>query len=133
MCGGAAPLDEALCVILAHHGYPADLGDPTAYARWWTAQEGSDPAAALRELAAAASAAFAAGFTPDGPDLPAAPGFWHAVAGHLMFADWLGSDQSAFRYSQHYDGERMPFARARRSSPSRDGLRQLIGSKAPPG
>ncbi|GEO18003.1 CRISPR-associated helicase/endonuclease Cas3 [Microvirga aerophila] len=110
-----ASLDEALCAILAHHGRPADLSNATAHAGWWEPKDGVDPPATLRELSAAARDAFPTAFLPDGPDLPKAPAFWHAVAGLLMLADWLGSDETAFPHTDPADGERMALARERAS------------------
>jgi CRISPR-associated endonuclease/helicase Cas3 len=110
-----ASLDEALCAILAHHGRPADLSDATAHAGLWESKDGVDPAATLRELSVAACDAFPAAYGSGGPELPKDPRFWHAVAGLLMLADWLGSDETAFPYTNPADGERMTFARARAS------------------
>ena len=111
MMAWSANLDEALYAILAHHGRPPNLRDPTAHESLWAPRNGIDPAATLRELAAAARDAFPPAFAPGGPDLPQAPAFWHAVAGLMMLADWLGSDETAFRYTQPQDGARMGSAR----------------------
>jgi CRISPR-associated endonuclease/helicase Cas3 len=121
--GSSPVLDEALYAILAHHGRPADLSDPTAHVRWWTPQDGFDPEGALRELAAAAREAYPLAFTAGGPSLPHAPAFWQAIAGLLMLADWLGSDETAFPFAREHESDRISFARSGSPPYRRDRLR----------
>jgi CRISPR-associated endonuclease/helicase Cas3 len=74
--------------------------------------------------------AFIAGGTP----LPDAPPLWHAIAGLVMLADWLGSDTDFFPFANGSDVNRMTRARANAinalqtigfdSAPARNALRE---------
>ncbi len=109
--GSPSAIGEALRAAFAHHGYPAKLEDATRYERHWRADGAYDPAHALRALALAAREAYPRAYAPGGLSLPEPGVFWHAYAGLLMLADWLGSDEAAF-----------PFERA-------DGRARIVGSR----
>ena len=84
-------------VILAHHGNLIDAVQPEP--RLWRPRNGYDPVAALTELAATVAGMFPEAFVDDDPSpLPTAARFQHAFAGLVTLADWLGSDETVFRF-----------------------------------
>lgn len=108
-------LGEAFNAVLAHHGAPLD-DDPTrdaALLRHWRAVPGYDPADGLAQLGRQVTLWFPYAFAPDGPVLPETPQFWHAYAGLVMLADWLGSDTRSFPFADGGVPDRMSFARRR--------------------
>lgn len=115
MQNGGSPevLWEALCAAFAHHGRPARLEDGVRHAPLWRARPGYEPAAGLRAIAAAVREAYPLAFAPGGPPLPEAPAFWHAFAGLVMLADWLGSDPDAFPFEPPEGTSRIARSRGR--------------------
>ena len=100
-------------VILAHHG---SLPDPPPFdPRLWGRRDGYDPLGALKALAGTMVEMFPSAFEPSHPaQLPTAPRFQHAFAGLVTLADWIGSDETVFRFRS--DGApsgaaRVPWAR----------------------
>ncbi len=105
-CGGdQGRFYDALWASIAHHGAPPDLkGDAAGRGRVLWREEGAyDPFRALEKLGRVLTASLPGAFVEDGPSLPRTPAFWHAIAGLVMLADWLGSDQSAFAYANGED------------------------------
>ncbi len=97
-CGGDDDrFADALWTVLAHHGAPPDFkGDAGMVRPLWRGQGSYDPFRALEKLGRVLNAALPGAFVEGGPPLPRMPGFWHAIAGLVMLADWLGSDRRAF-------------------------------------
>lgn len=109
---GAAEL--ALRTVAAHHGRPLSTADIEH--KWthqvrtlWERKADFDPIAGLKPLGDAVRRWFPAAFTAGGPPLPSDPAFWHATAGLVMLADWIGSDTRSFPLEQMVD--RMTWAR----------------------
>jgi CRISPR-associated endonuclease/helicase Cas3 len=103
---------DLLSATFAHHGRPWCLEAPPPSAAHWAARGDGDPVADLAPMRLALDAWFPEAFG-DGPPLPAAPAFHHAYAGLLMLADWIGSDETFFRFANGSDTDRMAFARPR--------------------
>ncbi|MDE0104386.1 MAG: CRISPR-associated helicase Cas3' [Bryobacterales bacterium] len=100
-------------VILAHHGsLPSEflhVGPDI-----WRRKGSYDPISALVDLAAVVSRMTPAALRDGGPKLPSAARFQHAFAGLVTLADWLGSDDTVFRYPSAGSPsreERIPWAR----------------------
>lgn len=107
-------VEVALRAVAAHHGRPLSRADIEQ--KWsnqlqtlWAPSADFDPIAALKTLGDAVQQWFPAAFVPGGPELPSSPSFWHAVAGLVMLADWIGSDMRSFPLEQMSD--RMAWAR----------------------
>lgn len=105
--------EPAIRAVAAHHGRPItrnqiEQSERHRLATLWAPGPGYDPIAALEPLAQAIrNDWFPEAFEAGGPPLPAAPRFWHAVSGLVMLADWIGSDQSAFRLYLEPETDRM--------------------------
>jgi CRISPR-associated endonuclease/helicase Cas3 len=99
---------QSLFAILAHHGRPLDVHYPRADdGQNWGAMNDHGPVQSLAGLGQAVKRWFPEAFSPGGPPLPDAPQFWHAVAGLVMLADWLGSDTSFFEFADGASPDRM--------------------------
>ena len=87
-------------VVLAHHGsLPADRA-PARSSDWEAhTRTGYDPLAAVREVVGALERMFPDAFGGNGTTLPASPRFLHALAGLMVLADWLGSDERSFLFA----------------------------------
>lgn len=100
-----------LVSALCHHGRPFSV---EAHERHesvrWEPRAGLDPCHGVSSLVDRCRTWFPLAFV-DGPPLPDNPGFEHAFAGLVMLADWLGSDDQLFAYSEAGDGDRIAFAR----------------------
>ena len=84
-------------VILAHHGNLIDAVRPEP--RLWRPRNGYDPVAALTELTDIVAGMFPDAFVDDDSEpLPGHARFQHAFAGLVTLADWLGSDETVFRF-----------------------------------
>jgi len=94
--------ETALRAVAAHHGRPISQHDIDHRERnrlrlLWAPGPDYDPIAALVPLATAIrNDWFPQAFEPGGEPLPEAPRFWHAIAGLVMLADWIGSNQNEF-------------------------------------
>lgn len=97
-----AAFETALRAVAAHHGRPISQNDIEHRERnrlraLWAPGPDYDPIAALAPLSTAIRDDwFPEAFAPGGEPLPEAPRFWHAVAGLVMLADWIGSNQTEF-------------------------------------
>ncbi len=95
-------LEPAVRAVAAHHGQPItqaqiEQDERNRLATLWAPGPDYDPIAALIPLAQAIrNDWFPAAFQASGPPLPETPRFWHAVAGLVMLADWIGSNQKDF-------------------------------------
>jgi CRISPR-associated endonuclease/helicase Cas3 len=112
--GSNETFEIAVRAVAAHHGRP--LSRSAIENQWsnqlrtlWAPGADGDPVAALKPLGDAVRRWFPAAFAPGGPPLPSSPPFWHAVAGLVMLADWIGSDTRSFPLEQMSD--RMAWAR----------------------
>lgn len=111
--------EAALRAVAAHHGRPIiqskiELSERHRIGALWSPGSDYDPIAALAPLAAAVRDDwFPDAFEPGGPSLPDAPRFWHAVAGLVMLADWIGSNQLDFPLYLEPSGDRIARARAK--------------------
>ena len=84
-------------VILAHHGNLVDAVRPEPLL--WRPRNGYDPVAALQRMAEIVAGMFPDAFVDDDHEpLPNQTRFQHAFAGLVTLADWLGSDESVFRF-----------------------------------
>ena len=102
-------------VVLAHHGsLPAEA--PPARKEDWIPhpRTGYDPLAAVTEVVETLEDMFRDAFTEVAEALPACPRFLHALAGLVVLADWLGSDEREFRFPERgapTGGARVTWAR----------------------
>ncbi len=113
------PCCRLLLAAISHHKAPLqyDPGGraheaPAAHTTLWKPKHGIEPLAGVRCLAGAAHRSFPKVGEPGAAHLPSNPEFQHAYVGLLMLADWLGSDETLFRYSEPGDGARIEHARA---------------------
>ena len=86
-------------VVLAHHGrLPSE--PPPARAQDWSRdpRTGYDPGSAVAEVTVLLEGMFPNAFAAGAATLPTAPRFLHALAGVVVLADWLGSDERHFRF-----------------------------------
>lgn len=132
--------DDAVVRLLAaticHHGKPYLAGgsrDP----RNWRPDRGLDPFAGIRHLATRALGWFPVESDDPADLLPGGAPFHHGFSGVVMLADWLGSDEAFFPFSEHASSDRVAFARRRAQEVLlRMGLdplpaRQSLGSATP--
>ena len=86
-------------VILAHHGSLTSIDAIRPQPRLWRFRDNYDPVAALKVLAAIVAGMFPDAFSDDvHAPLPDQARFQHAFAGIVTLADWLGSDETVFRF-----------------------------------
>ncbi|MQP65509.1 CRISPR-associated helicase Cas3' [Niveispirillum sp. SYP-B3756] len=89
------PLHMVLSAILAHHGALTEAAEPAE--QDWAATGGYDPLTALADLSARVRRWFPLAFAGDvGEALTITARFTYALAGLMVWADWLGSDTAAF-------------------------------------
>lgn len=103
--------ENAIPSVLAHHGSPVPATVSESMRHLWRPGDDGDPIADLAVLGTALRRWFPLAFTNGGPELPNAPRFWHAVAGLIMLADWVGSDQRSFPFADGRCTDRMTWAR----------------------
>jgi len=107
--------EQAFLSVVAHHGRPMDpekaLEGWSRHCDYWQPRDGYDPFAALSRLTDAIRQWFPAAFAKAGPPLPESTRFWHAVAGLMMLADWIGSDIASFPMTNGCEPDRMTWAR----------------------
>ncbi len=109
--GATGLLISALC----HHGRPYDatVAESMWQGSWWTPRGRLNPKEGAEDLLFRSRAWFPRAFETDGSELPDAPAFSHALAGVVMLADWVGSDNKFFPFSETTDGDRIDFSRRR--------------------
>lgn len=99
---GWGAFEAALRATGAHHGCPiSQAAIETSFTsvvnvHWRKEPNSYDPIAALASLEAAVLAWFPLAFSDSSDQLPTTPPFWHAYAGFVMLADWIGSDSTSF-------------------------------------
>jgi CRISPR-associated endonuclease/helicase Cas3 len=82
---------QAFDAVFAHHGRPWQRAAPPESSIHWRRGPDGDPVGDLAEMREALDQWFPSAFG-DGPPMPDTSAFYHAYAGLLMLADWLGSD-----------------------------------------
>lgn len=102
-------LVNMLSATLAHHGRPVAAESPTT-TEIWQPDDRRDPIEGLRRLRRAAESWFPAAFTDEVEPFSPSPPFQHAFNGLVTLADWIGSDDSIFKYAESLE-DRMPDAR----------------------
>ena len=109
--------DTALRLLLAaigHHGRPASICTSRAVQQvYWNPAGKLDPWDGIQALRKSAMAWFPAAEGSPGRPLPNAPEFQHGFSGLVMLADWLGSDDRLFPYSEPHEGDRIELSRER--------------------
>ena len=85
-------------VILAHHGSLAPIDTLRPEPHLWHPLGGSNPITHLSELSEIVAEMFPNAFVDDHEPLPSQARFQHAFAGFVTLADWLGSDETVFRF-----------------------------------
>lgn len=97
---------------LSHHGEPLNLdGGPAKNPRMWQAYGGLDPKACVERIGRLARAWFPAAFARNAPPLPSAPAFQHIFLGLCTLADWLGSDETRFKFQSALQADYIATAR----------------------
>ena len=90
---------EYWAVILAHHGSLSAIDCVQPEPCLWLPHGGYDPIAALTELAEIVDRMFPDTLAEHNHEpLPGQSRFQHAFAGFMTLADWLGSDETVFRF-----------------------------------
>ncbi len=106
--------DDLVAILLAtfsHHGRPV-RPTPHFVPNLWRTKAGRNPVDEIGRLRQKANDWFPDAAEPSLPPFPHSTEFQHVLNGILMLADWIGSDERFFPYSDD-DGERMSFARQR--------------------
>jgi CRISPR-associated endonuclease/helicase Cas3 len=108
--GATGLLVSAIC----HHGRPYSFAAAGGHEpALWKPKADLDPIAGVANLVEKCRAWFPLAFDAEPGGLAENAGFEHAFAGLIMLADWIGSDNRTFAYSEYGDGDRLLFARAK--------------------
>jgi len=101
-----------LLSAICHHGRPHTINSTATkwQASWWKARNGLDPRAGCELLVELCRRWYPEAFEAGAPVTDEAA-FGHAFAGIVMLADWIGSDDDFFPFSEPGE-DRMPFARS---------------------
>ncbi len=112
-CGGETVCD-LLVATLSHHGQPLQLeGGRAENPRIWRKFEGLDPREQVAHIGQLVHDWFPAAFAEGGLPLPSAPAFQHQFLGLCNLADWIGSDESWFRFLNEPKDDYIATARER--------------------
>jgi len=115
--GSDRAFTDAFLAVLSHHGNPISRSKFEEFvpnhAYLWRSRGGYDPFAELDRLSRHAQTYYPRAFEGDGAPMPTEPRFWHAVAGLLQLADWIGSHTDWFPFADGNDENRLDFARKR--------------------
>ena len=112
-CDGETVCD-LLLATLSHHGQPLQLeGGRAENPRIWRTFEGLDPRDQVARIGQLVHDWFPAAFAKGGLSLPSAPAFQHQFLGLCNLADWIGSDESWFRFLDKPKDDYIATARAR--------------------
>ena len=133
---------ETVCALfvatLSHHGTPIQLdsskqGNP----RIWRRLGQLEPRQGVERIGRLAREWFPSAFATDAPPLPSAPAFQHMFLGLCTLADWIGSNEDWFPYSDEPRDDYIETARgnARRavSEVGLDVSEQRLSMRALPG
>ena len=105
-------IEGLLLAAIAHHGRPIKPDNVSAL--WqpslWEFRAGLDPQAGIRELLECTKQWFPLAWDSDA-ELPEGPGFSHAFAGLITLADWIGSDDLRFRFTEEDQSNRIEGSR----------------------
>jgi len=113
---GWAKDDDALVRLfiasICHHGKPVSCNSRNASTHLWKPQSVNDPFEGMELLLKKVREWFPLAFEDKtGHFLPSISEFQHVFSGFVMLADWLGSDENFFPFTQEDDGNRMAFSR----------------------
>ncbi len=112
-CDGETVCD-LLVATLSHHGQPLQLeGGRAKNPQIWRMFEGLDPRDQVARIGQLVHDWFPAAFAKGGLSLPSAPAFQHQFLGLCNLADWIGSDESWFRFLDKPKDDYIATARAR--------------------
>ena len=94
---------ETVCALfvaaLSHHGLPLKLeGGLSSNPSIWRPLGDLSPQECVQSIGRLARAWFPAAFSAGAPPLPSAPAFQHMFLGLCTLADWIGSDETYFKY-----------------------------------
>ena len=94
---------ETVCALfvaaLSHHGLPLKLeGGLPSNPSIWRPLGDLSPQECVQRIGRLARAWFPAAFSAGAPPLPSAPAFQHMFLGLCTLADWIGSDETYFKY-----------------------------------
>ena len=94
---------ETVCALfvaaLSHHGLPLKLeGGISSNPSIWRPLGDLSPQECVQSIGRLARAWFPAAFSAGAPPLPSAPAFQHMFLGLCTLADWIGSDETYFKY-----------------------------------
>ena len=111
-CGG-----ETVCALfvaaLSHHGLPVNLSaDRQANPAIWRPLGDLSPQECVQSIGRLARAWFPAAFSAGAPPLPSAPAFQHMFLGLCTLADWIGSNETYFKYCDEPGDDYMDTSRA---------------------
>lgn len=99
--GSIETVGDLLRASISHHGRPIPNGPDWPRARiHWTTRGTYDPAHQIESIGIALQLFSPTAFQAGGIPLPDAPRFAHLFAGLVQLADWLGSDERFFPYSE---------------------------------
>lgn len=103
-----------LAATLSHHGEPLNLHDSkAANPAVWRTFGRLDPQACVRRIGTQVRDWFPDAFATDAPPLPSSPQFQHMFLGLCTLADWIGSDEKHFPFSDEPDDGYIRKARKR--------------------
>ncbi len=95
---------ETVCGLfvaaLSHHGAPLEIHNPRHQPnpRIWSPYGTLNPQQHVARLGQLVREWFPAAWASDAPPFPPAPAFQHMFLGLCMLADWIGSDETHFRF-----------------------------------
>ncbi len=102
-----------LVAALSHHGQPLQLASDRENPQIWRKFEGLNPQDQVIRIGQLVRGWFPAAFTEGGLPLPPAPAFQHQFLGLCNLADWIGSDESWFRFFDEPKDDYIATARER--------------------
>ena len=108
---------ETVCALfvaaLSHHGLPLKLeGGLSSNPSIWRPLGDLNPGECVQRIGRLARAWFPAAFSAGAPPLPSAPAFQHMFLGLCTLADWIGSDETYFKYCDEPGDDYIDISRA---------------------
>ena len=109
---------ETVCALLvatlSHHGRPLELEPGLSQnPAIWQPYGQLDPRQCVERIGGLVKDWFPAAFSAGAPPLPSAPEFQHMFLGLCNWADWIGSDETYFKYCNQPQDDYIHTARAR--------------------